>query len=91
MGKPFKKIDSGDYTVWITQPNEVESLLKRRETAFNVAKGKLADSSGNIETVMVFAPMMAPPIEPDRMFAVILSVAPRVLNRLSKSRLFAAL
>jgi len=52
MGKPFKKIESGDHTVWITQPNEVESLLKRRETAFNVAKGKLADSSGNIETVM---------------------------------------
>ena len=27
-------------------------LLKRREIAFNVAKGKLADSNGNIETVM---------------------------------------
>ena len=52
MGEPFRKIESRDHTVWITQPNEVETLLKRREIAFNVAKGKLADRDGKIETVM---------------------------------------
>lgn len=52
MSEPFRKIESGYSTVWITQPNEVETLLKRRETAFNVAKGKLKDSGGKIETVM---------------------------------------
>lgn len=52
MGEPFKRIESKDHIVWITQPNEVEKLLKRRKTAFNVAKGKLADSGGKIETVM---------------------------------------
>lgn len=54
MDEPFKKIESGDHTVWITQPTEVKNLLKRRETAFNVATGKLADSS-NVETVMQIA------------------------------------
>ena len=52
MSESLKKIESKDRTVWITQPNETEMLLKRREIAFNVAKGKLADSNGNIETVM---------------------------------------
>jgi len=52
MGEPLKKIESKNRTVWITQPNETETLLKRREIAFDVAKGKLADSNGNIETVM---------------------------------------
>lgn len=52
MNESLKKIESKDRTVWITQPNETEMLLKRREIAFNVAKGKLADSNGNIETVM---------------------------------------
>ena len=52
MDKQFKKIDSGDNAVWATRPDEVDLLLKRRETAFNVAKGKLADSGGKIETVM---------------------------------------
>jgi len=52
MSEPFRKIESGDSIVWVTQPNEVETLLKRRETAFNVAKGKLKDSGGKIETVM---------------------------------------
>lgn len=52
MDKPFKKIESKENIVWITQPDEAETLLKRRETAFNVAKGKLIDSGGKIETVM---------------------------------------
>ena len=52
MSESLKKIESKDRTVWITQPNETEMLLKRREIAFNVAKGKLVDSNGNIETVM---------------------------------------
>jgi len=52
MVKPLKKIESRNNTVWVTQPNEVDMLLKRRETAFNVAKGKLIDSGGKIETVM---------------------------------------
>ena len=52
MGEPLKKIESKNRKVWITQPDETKALLKRRETAFNVAKGKLADSNGNIETVM---------------------------------------
>ena len=41
MGEPLRKIESGENTVWITQPNEVETLLKRREIAFNVAREKL--------------------------------------------------
>jgi len=52
MSESLKKIESKDRTVWITQPNETEMLLKRREIAFNVAKGKLVDSNGNTETVM---------------------------------------
>jgi len=52
MSESLKKIESKDRTVWITQPNETEMLLKRREIAFNIAKGKLVDSNGNIETVM---------------------------------------
>jgi len=52
MGEPFKKIESGNNSVWITQPNESENILKRRNVAFNVAKGKTADSGGKIETAM---------------------------------------
>ena len=52
MSESLKKIESRNHTVWITQPNETKALLKRREIAFDVAKGKLADSNGNIETVM---------------------------------------
>jgi len=52
MSESLKKIESKNRTVWMTQPNETEMLLKRREIAFNVAKGKLVDSNGNIETVM---------------------------------------
>lgn len=52
MSEPFKKIESGDNIVWITQPKEVRDLMKRREVAFNIAQGKLFDSNGKIETVM---------------------------------------
>jgi len=40
MGESLKKIESGDRTVWITQPNEIENILNRREAAFNIAKEK---------------------------------------------------
>ena len=49
--KPLKKIESGKNSVWITQPKEIENILKRRETALNIAKGKLIDT-GKIETAM---------------------------------------
>lgn len=52
MYEQSKKIDPRDNTVWVIPPDETELLLKRRETAFNVAKGKLIDSGGKIETVM---------------------------------------
>ncbi len=52
MVKSLKKIESQDRTVWLTQPDEVEEFLKRQEIAFNVAKGKFADSNGNIELVL---------------------------------------
>jgi hypothetical protein len=52
MNEPLKKFKAGDSTIWITQPQEFEELVKRRETAFQVAIGKYADSHGKIETVM---------------------------------------
>ena len=52
MGKPFKKIESGKNEVWITQPNEDKTFVKRREIAFNVAKGKTVHNGGKIETAM---------------------------------------
>ncbi len=53
MGEPFKKIASSqDHTVWLTQPKELEELLKRREIAFQVTQGKLKDSGGKIETAI---------------------------------------
>ena len=54
MHKPLREIRSEDHTVWMTQPSEVESLVKKRETAFTVAKGKFADS-GNVEIAMQIA------------------------------------
>lgn len=55
MGESFRKIESGDRTVWITQPNEIENILNRREAAFNIAKEKLASEPGKIETAMQLA------------------------------------
>jgi hypothetical protein len=52
MSKPLKKISSGDNTVWVTQPYQVDYLLDRRQKAFEIANGKLEDSGGKIETVM---------------------------------------
>ena len=55
MGKSFRKIESGGRTVWITQPNEIENILDRREAAFNIAKEKLESEPGKIETAMQIA------------------------------------
>ena len=55
MGESLKKIESGDRTVWITQPNEIENILDKREAAFNIAKEKLASEPGKIETAMQIA------------------------------------
>lgn len=52
MSNPFKKIESGDNVVWITQPNETEKILKRRSVALNIAKGKIEDTGGKIETAI---------------------------------------
>jgi len=52
MGNPFKKIESGDKKVWITQPKEIEKILKRKEIALKIAKGKMIDNGGKIETAM---------------------------------------
>lgn len=52
MGEPLRKIASSrDHTVWMTQPNEVETIMKRRDIAFDVTKGKLTEN-GKIETAM---------------------------------------
>ena len=51
-GSSFKKIQSGENTVWITQPNEIQKLINRRDTALNIAKGKIQDTNGKIETVI---------------------------------------
>jgi len=52
MSNPFKKIESGDNVVWVTQPNETEKILKRRSVALNIAKGKIEDTGGKIETAI---------------------------------------
>lgn len=55
MSEPFKKIESGDNVVWITQPNEIKKILQRRSTALNIAKGKIVDTGGKIETAILTA------------------------------------
>ena len=55
MGNSLKKIESGDSTVWITQPKETENFLKRREVALKIAKGKFEDSGGKIEPAIQIA------------------------------------
>ena len=52
MSEPFRKIESGASSVWITQPSEVENILKRREVAFKIAKAKTTVNGGKIETAM---------------------------------------
>jgi len=49
MSNSFKKIESGDSIVWITQPKETEKILKRRDLALKIAKGKIQDTGGKIE------------------------------------------
>ena len=52
MGEPLRKIASSkDHTVWMTQPDESDILMKRRDIAFDITKEKLTES-GNIETAM---------------------------------------
>lgn len=52
MGEPLRKLESGENSVWITQPNEIENILRRRQIAYGVAKGKTKDCGGKIETAM---------------------------------------
>jgi len=52
MDESLKKIESGDRTVWITQPNEIEKMLDRQEIAFNIAKEKLASKPDKIEAAI---------------------------------------
>lgn len=54
MNESLKKIESGNIIVWITQPNEVKTMLKRREIAFKQVDGKMEDNKGNIETAGTF-------------------------------------
>ena len=52
MEEPFKEREFDDQPVWIDEPDVIEDITKRRDTAFNVAIGRLLDSNGNLETVM---------------------------------------
>ncbi len=48
----LKEIGDNKHTVWITQPREINTqLLERREKAYQIAMGKLAETQ-KIETVM---------------------------------------
>ena len=51
MQKPLKEIKSENHRVWITQPHELRTIVKRQENAFEIAKGKFLES-GNIELVI---------------------------------------
>ena len=55
MEKPIKESVINGQTIWKNDPIELENLKKRRDTAFNVALGRLLDTNGNIETVMQIA------------------------------------
>lgn len=52
MEKPLNERESDGRTVWIDEADEAENISKRRDTAFNVAMGKLLDTNGSLETVM---------------------------------------
>ncbi|RLI63623.1 MAG: hypothetical protein DRO67_05455 [Candidatus Asgardarchaeum californiense] len=52
MKTPLKEIKSQDRIVWLTQPKEVADFLEKTKNAFDIAKGKLEDSNGNVEIVM---------------------------------------
>jgi hypothetical protein len=49
MSNSFKKIESGGNIVWITQPKQTEKILKKRDAALKIAKGKMQDTGGKIE------------------------------------------
>lgn len=55
MSESLKKIESGNNTVWVTQPNETEKFLKKREIALKIAKGKYDDNGGKIEPAIQIA------------------------------------
>ncbi|MCK5113000.1 MAG: hypothetical protein KAQ84_05600, partial [Thermoplasmatales archaeon] len=52
MEKPLKERESNGRTIWMNEPDEVGEIARRRDTAFNVALGRLLDTNGNLETVM---------------------------------------
>ena len=52
MEEPAQKKESQDHVVWTTTSSMSESIVKRRDTAFHVALGKLLETHGNAETVM---------------------------------------
>jgi len=49
MSDSFKKFESGDNVVWITQPKKIDQFIKRKEIAFKIAKGKIEDNGGKIQ------------------------------------------
>jgi hypothetical protein len=52
MEKLLKERESNGRAIWVNEPDEAGEIARRRETAFNVALGKLLDTNGNLETVM---------------------------------------
>ena len=52
MEKPALQKISKDFTIGISELHTSEEILKRVDTAFNVALGKLLETHGNAETVM---------------------------------------
>jgi len=51
MKTALKPISSEHQTVWMTQPKEIEAIMKRQDTAFATAQGKF-EETGSIEMVM---------------------------------------
>ena len=52
MEKLLKERESNGSAIWVNEPDEAGEIARRRDTAFNVALGKLLDTNGNLETVM---------------------------------------
>ncbi len=52
MEKLLKERESNGRAIWVNEPDEAGEIARRRDTAFNVALGKLLDTNGNLETVM---------------------------------------
>ena len=49
--EPMKKIEKRNNAVWITQPEEIDLIIKRQQKALDVAWGKVNDN-GKIETMI---------------------------------------